>query len=83
MTAEVRCSVCGRRLTIQKWMDRGIGPTCWAALKRKEYLKPLNVNDLCPRGWAWLIGDCSCAPDEGDCNDCAEPLAPIMKEASP
>lgn len=44
----------------------------------KKYLKPLHVNDLCPRGWAWVIGDCCCAPDEGDCNDCKEPLAPIM-----
>ncbi len=78
---ETRCRVCGRLLTHPTSVARGIGPVCWANMNRKKYLKPLNVNDLCPRGWAWVIGDCNCAPDEGDCNDCAEPLAPIMKEA--
>jgi len=75
-----RCRICGRVIRKEPWVERGRGPTCWAKQNRKEYLKPLNVNDLCPRGWAWLIGDCNFAPDEGDCNDCTEPLAPIMKK---
>ena len=32
---------------------------------------------LCPKGWAWLVGDCDFS---GDCEHCDEPMAPI-KEA--
>ncbi|GAH52425.1 unnamed protein product, partial [marine sediment metagenome] len=66
-----------------------IGQVCFLCAHYIQELKGLrevktgemNPNKLCPKGWAWLIGDCDFTPDEGDCNDCEEPLAPIMKEA--
>lgn len=36
MTEETKCRICGRRIRKQPWVERGIGPNCYAALKRKE-----------------------------------------------
>jgi len=47
MTKEARCRVCGRVIRKQPWVDRGIGPDCYAALKRgkaeEEY--PVEIHD--------------------------------------
>ena len=37
---------------------------------------------LCPKGWAWLVGDCDFAPDWGGCEYCQEALAPILVQSS-
>jgi len=42
----------------------------------------MDPNELCPKGWAWCIGDCDFRPDNGNCDDCGESLAPCMKEAN-
>ncbi len=31
-----KCSICGRRLTASTSLERGVGPVCWARLKRGE-----------------------------------------------
>lgn len=36
----------------------------------------MDPNKLCPKGWAWLIGNCGFISGGGDCDDCGEPLAP-------
>ncbi len=32
----VNCNICGRPLTAPKSVARGVGPVCWAKLKRGE-----------------------------------------------
>jgi len=32
---------------------------------------------LCPKGYAWLVGDCDF---DGDCNNCQVPDAPIKSD---
>lgn len=33
-----------------------------------------ELQSLCPKGWAWMVGDCDFG---GDCDNCQEPDAPI------
>ena len=33
---------------------------------------------LCPKGYAWLVGDCDF---DGDCNNCQVPDAPIKSDS--
>ena len=43
---------------------------------RREHEELLS---LCPKGWAWCVGDCDFGQD---CDNCEEPLAPIMQTSS-
>ncbi len=35
-TGTVKCRICGKPLRVPLSVERGVGPRCWAALKRKE-----------------------------------------------
>ena len=36
----------------------------------------MNTNKLCPKGWAWCVGDCDFGQD---CDHCTREKAPMMK----
>lgn len=61
MTGETRCRICGRELTATLSVARGIGPRCWAALRRKDAQEANPLPD-CYGGYGseeCTIADCS------------------------
>jgi len=63
---------------VLRGLKRG-GETYDAVIRRlmKDAESRLDPNDLCPRGWVWLIGSCDFGQD---CLRCTEDLAPLLRK---
>ena len=46
-----KCSVCNKPLSNPKSVERGIGPVCWAALKKKEMLNEAIESTKTVKKW--------------------------------